>query len=409
MTGHSTTKFHIALWLGSIAIVIAIGLYSFPREYGHPGFWESLYSTLRLFVFEHDLPHFPKSWPLIAIYFIAPLITVSALGTAISYLFRMSPVLKTILMADHVVICGIGRTGKLLADTLNKKRVPVVGVDLGPPEEFDQWCHESKVPLIFGDFNSCSLLEKAGALKARSIIFASGNDLFNLEGALGLYEWMRTDKGPPKLIWAHIANEKLANTARRAIRTEGKVSIRFFDTYRIAAARMIAKYFNCDIRKGVSEVTILGFGKFGRDLVDMLINDLAGDENFSIKVIDIHDREKEVVSLAKESGFKDSVTFMQAAIQDIELIDKKDKAFFLCTDDDLGNLTGAMELASDINATHIYVRMAQWPLSAVVEHLGEDRGVHFININELMVQGIEDLPGIFQPATDADLKRMKKR
>jgi hypothetical protein len=39
--------------------------------------------------------------------------------------------------------------------------------------------------------------------------------------------------------------------------------------------------------------------------------------------------------------------------------------------------------------------MEHWPLSAVAENLGEDRGIFFININDLVSQGIEDLPGKF--------------
>ena len=69
------------LWIGSIALVLAIGLYDFPREYQGLGFWESLYSTLRLFVFERDLDPFPRSAPLVFIYFLAPLISLSVVGT----------------------------------------------------------------------------------------------------------------------------------------------------------------------------------------------------------------------------------------------------------------------------------------------------------------------------------------
>lgn len=407
MTKILKTKVHVALWMIAIATVVAIGLYYFPREYKGAGFWETLYFTLRLFVFEHDLPTFPKSRPLIFIYFLAPAITISALGTAISYLFRLSPALKTRWRSDHVVICGMGRTGKLFALALKEKGVPIVGVDLGSPDAFEEWRSQHRIPIIFGDFNSRPLLEKAGASRARSIVFASGVDLSNLEGALNAYEWLRTDEGPIRLIWAQITNEQLANTTRASVRTSGKVGIRFFDTYRIAALKTIAKYFNSDLRKGIREINILGFGKFGHDLLDVLVNDLHADENFDIRVIDIQDRETAVRSLTEELGVAERVTFKKAAIQDLTLVDKEEKAFFICTDDDLGNLTATMSLASSLNTTHIYVRMGHWPLSAVAENLGEDRGIFFININDLVSQGIEDLPGIFERADASHLKRMK--
>jgi hypothetical protein len=91
----------------------------------------------------------------------------------------------------------------------------------------------------------------------------------------------------------------------------------------------------------------------------------------------------------------------------MEMHDEPDKAFFLCTDDDLGNLTAAMMLACKADCNYIYVRMAHWPMSSVADHLGEDRGVTFVNINQMMTRGIETLPGIFAPPAEKDLKRLK--
>lgn len=396
----SWSKTKIGLWGGSFALVLASGIYFFPREYPDLGFWESLYATLRLFVFERDLDPFPRAAPLILIYFLAPLIALSAVGTAVSYLFRLSPAIRTRWMSDHVVVCGVGRTGKLLAETLRNSGVTAVGVDLGPPEQFDEWRTANRVPMVFGSFQSQPVLERAGARTARSVVFASGDDLANLEGAVGAYGWLRQETGSNRTIWAHIANERLVETARSAIRTSGTTDIRFFDTYYIAASRTIDGYFNRDIRAGVNEVTILGFGKFGRDLFEVLVKSIDGDDDFSIKVIDKRDRGPEVYKLAQELGVTGSVDFSRLDIHSLDLVHDDRKAFFLCTDDDLGNLTGAMMLAGRGDATHIYVRMTHWPIAAVADHLGEDRGVVFININDLVRDGIRDLPGIFEPITE---------
>ena len=121
-------KGKIALWLGSTGLILAIGIYFFPKEYGEKSFWETLYTTLRLFVFEHDETAFPKSWELILIYFLAPAVTISAVGTAISYFFRLTPAIKTRWLSDHIVICGMGRTGKLFTSTLKAKGLKVGSV-----------------------------------------------------------------------------------------------------------------------------------------------------------------------------------------------------------------------------------------------------------------------------------------
>jgi len=400
-------KIQIALWAGAIITVIVIGLFYLPRENQALGFWETLYFTLRLFIFEHDLPTFPQTWPLIFIYFLAPLITISAVGTAVSYLLRRTPSLKARWMSDHVVICGVGRTGKLFSAALMEKGVQVVGVDLRPPEDFEEWRDQHKVSMIYGDFNSRATLEKTGASKARAIIFTSGDDLTNLEGALHTYEWLQTNEGAIRLIWAQIVNDQLAEAARAAIRTSGKIGIRIFDTYRISALRVIANYFGSEIRKDIDQINILGFGKFGRDLLDVLVNDLRSDEKLNINVIDKHDLESDVRTMAEDLGVSERVTFNKADIQDLRLVEKTGNAFFICTDDDLGSLTTAMSLSRNACFMHIFVRMTHWPLSGISENLGEDCGVFFVNINELVMQGILDLPGIFEPAQASDLKRSK--
>jgi voltage-gated potassium channel Kch len=397
----SWSKTKAGLWIGSVTFVLAVGIHYFPREYPSLGFWESLYSTLRLFVFERDLDPFPRAAPLVFIYFLAPLIALSAVGTAVSYLFRLSPVIKTRWMSDHVVICGVGRTGRLLAETLHESGVAVVGVDLGPTEEFEEWCAESRVPVVFGSFQSRAVLKRVGAARARSVIFASGDDLANLEGVVGAYAWLQRDAGAKCIIWAHIADERLVDTARSTLRTSGAIEIRFFDTYHIAAAKTVEGYFNRRARSGVREVNILGFGKFGRDLFEVLVKSMDDEDDFSIKVIDKRDRGPEVYKLAQQLGVTGSVDFGQLDIHHLELVDDASKAFFLCTDDDLGNLTVAMMLAGEGDATHIYVRMTHWPIAAVADHLGEDRGVAFININDLVRTGIQDLPGVFEPLEEA--------
>ncbi|QTA80681.1 Regulator of K+ conductance N-terminal domain-containing protein [Desulfonema limicola] len=395
----------MTLWAVSVLIIFIIGMICFPLEYDDLSLLESFYYTLRLFILEHDVPKFPKSYFLIFIYFFAPLVSLSVLWTATMYLFRFSPLLKTRWQSNHIIVCGVGRTGKLLASTFKEKGISVVGIDSGKPESFDGWSGRQRIPMIYGDFLSWAVLKKAGASNARAIVFASGDDLLNLEGVVNAYGWLRTDRGDVRLLWAHISSEKLAQTARMALKTDGLVGIRFFDTYHIAAIKMIDQYFNYDMRKGVNEVTIMGFGKFGRDLTEVLIRGCQPDENFKIRIVDIKDRQKEIHELLRYTGVSRDIEFLKSNIQDLEMSDQEDKAFFLCTDDDIGNLATALMLTHNIKGTHVCVRMARWPMPAIEDHLKEKNGITFVNINDLVVEGVTDLPGIFEPAKESDLKR----
>ncbi len=405
MNGQNNITLKIVFYVASIAFVLVVGIRYFPIECPGLDFWGALYYSIRLFILEHDLAQFPQSPALVFIYFFAPLIAVSAVWSTVAYFIRSTPSLRIKWKADHVIVCGIAQMGKIIATTLKKSGVDVVGVDYGCPEDFEQWRAETKIPMIFGDFMSRPTLEKAGADRARAIIFASGDDLSNLEGVVSAYDWMRSKTGPIRLLWAHVASDKLADTARAALRTKGVLGIRIFDTYDIASRKTIAKYFHADIRKGITEIDILGFGKFGQDLLEVLVTDAQTDENWVIYVVDIQDRENEVVSISEELGVPAKVKFHRADIRDLKLNNRRDRAFFLCTDDDIGNLAVALMLTGRVHASHIYVRMAKWPIPAIEEHLQCRGGITFININDLVERGLKDLPGLFEPAKPADLKR----
>ena len=65
--------------------------------------------------------------------------------------------------------------------------------------------------------------------------------VYRPEAVLEIYEWLQTDSEPFRLIWVQITNEQLTDSCRVAVHTHGRIGIRFFDIYRIAAIRMTAK------------------------------------------------------------------------------------------------------------------------------------------------------------------------
>jgi Trk K+ transport system NAD-binding subunit len=402
-------RYQIGFWAGAISLVIGVGVIYFPQEFNDKSIWETLYYTLRLFIFEHDHAYFPTKIPLILIYFIAPLITLSGIGTAVSYLLSLSPFLKIRWMKDHVIVCGMGRTGRLFAEALKSQDISIVGVDLFSNSDIDEWRDRHSISILAGDFHSETLLKKAGVQRARSVVYASGDDLINLEGALSAYGMINKNLTRPRLIWAQITDEQMADTARFFLRTTDNVGIRIFDTYRIAAEKMVEKHFNPARRNGIREVDIMGFGKFGRDLTEVLIRKLNADNPLKIRVIDIRNCEPDVMALAAKLNYAEHVVFEQANIRDLPALYHKGKASFICTDDDLKNLTAAMSLARSYDTNHIYVRMSRWPLPAVSEHIGEKHGIRFVNISELVLEGIRGLAGVFRAAEAWDLKRTAPR
>ena len=384
-------------WTLSIGFVLVTGIFYFPLEVEGISFWGALYYSIRLFILEHDIPHFPTRAPLIFIYFFAPVVALSALGTAISYLYRFSPAYLFRLKKDHTIICGVGRIGKLVYTTLSEQNVSVVGVDREKPEHFTDFISKHKASLIFGDFLSIETLTRAGIGRAGNIVFASSDDLLNLEGAIGVYNKLtHKEHSHPLTIWVHIANDRLLQTTKEALQSTGTIKIRFFDTFNIAALKTVEKHFTPSERMGIDKITILGFGEFGHDLIKALIADAGPLEKWDIDVVDLHDRHKEVFNLAKDLNIVDRITFTQSDILDYELEQSNTRAVFLCTDDDIRNLSTALILTKNNKGACFYIRMDMWPLSAVKEHLGNGNRLRFVNINELVSEGIGDIKDRFK-------------
>jgi len=265
------------------------------------------------------------------------------------------------------------------------------------PEHFSDFISKHKASIIFGNFLSIETLTKAGIRKAGNIVFASSDDLLNLEGAIGVYnKLMQQEHATPLTIWVHIANDRLLQTTKSALKSSGTIKIRFFDTFNLAALKTIEKYFNASQRKNIDKITILGFGEFGHDLVKELIKSAEKNETWEIDIVDLRDRQKEVFNLAKELNITDRITFTKADILEYEIETSSTKAVFLCTDDDIRNLSTALMLTQHNKGAYFYIRMGMWPLSAVKEHLGNGNRLRFVNINELVSEGISDIKDRFK-------------
>jgi CPA2 family monovalent cation:H+ antiporter-2 len=82
---------------------------------------------------------------------------------------------------DHVIICGYGLNGRLSARVLRQAGTSYVILDMNP--ENVQRAASDGEPIFFGDASKREILEKAGAERARAIVYAI-SDPFALERAV---------------------------------------------------------------------------------------------------------------------------------------------------------------------------------------------------------------------------------
>jgi voltage-gated potassium channel len=84
-------------------------------------------------------------------------------------------------LEGHVVVCGFGRFGRVVADDLQRNGVPVVIIDLDPDREPELVA--LGLPYVIGSALSDEVLERAGIRRARAIVVGTASDADNVFSA----------------------------------------------------------------------------------------------------------------------------------------------------------------------------------------------------------------------------------
>jgi voltage-gated potassium channel len=158
---------------------------------------EALHATFALIFFEIVLDY-PDQWYLQAFFFIIPILGlvvvadgVLRFGTALvnkqtrgqEWQVAMASTYK-----DHVIICGIGRTGYRVILELLKFGRDIVAIESEENSRFMEKVKSLGIPVIIGDAKRSDNLVKANVAEADAIIPCTSNELTNLEIALDARE-----------------------------------------------------------------------------------------------------------------------------------------------------------------------------------------------------------------------------
>jgi CPA2 family monovalent cation:H+ antiporter-2 len=73
-------------------------------------------------------------------------------------------------LRDHVIICGYGLNGRMLAQALRRKSIPYLVLELDPAIVSRAMAEGESI--FFGDSTKADILEKAGVSRARALVFA---------------------------------------------------------------------------------------------------------------------------------------------------------------------------------------------------------------------------------------------
>jgi voltage-gated potassium channel len=93
-------------------------------------------------------------------------------------------------LRDHVIVCGYGRFGRVVADEIRKNDCPLVVIDSDPAREEE--LKRATVPYVIGSALDDDVLAQAGLDRARAIVVATPSDPDNVFITLSIREKSQT-------------------------------------------------------------------------------------------------------------------------------------------------------------------------------------------------------------------------
>ncbi len=171
-------------------IALVLGYIGFDRAFDRLGasrsFPDKLYLALQLFVLEsgRKVPSPPVSLEIARL--LAPLTALYAALGAFVGIFRgqLARLRARLFGRNHVLVCGLGRAGFLLAARCYEDGYPVLVIEGDDSNPSIQECRDRGLSVLVGDANDRSLLRAVGAHRGQYLFAVSGEDGTNIEIAL---------------------------------------------------------------------------------------------------------------------------------------------------------------------------------------------------------------------------------
>jgi hypothetical protein len=310
---------HDAQWwaIGALALVaLILGFVGF-RDYADAvgsstGFWDVFYLDLQLFVLESgalaDSSAIPASLQIAR--FLAPAVASVALLRAVAPLFRdQLQLLRFRIARDHIVICGLGRKGLLLARTLRDQGDRVVVVERDEDNQHIEAARLAGVPVLVGDATDTVTLRKAHVGQARLMVAVCSGDGTNAEVAVSAHR-LAQHRSRPLTCLVHVVDPDLCSLLRARYLTAPDTTpfrLDFFNTFELGAKALLVRhppFPDQDLTPPAPtpHILVIGIGRLGAGLiVQMARNWRAADHDPDhgprITAVDL-DADEKVRSLA---------------------------------------------------------------------------------------------------------------
>lgn len=411
-------------WSG-LLLVFLLGILSMYQLHyaGDPKRWmtlpETAYFSWGLFFGINNPIGFPRTgqgptwavWLAGMMFFAAPLMLAWTLiegGLRIARRFRQKLLGDSQVqlqgMRDHLVLCGLGKLGNLIADWVLKQNpdakggsIPLVVIERDAENPWLQPLRDRGVPILIGDQTQQDLLLRAGVERASRLIAVSGDDIANLDAA-----HIGRRLNPTLEVRCQVTDLQLQHLIEKA----SSMKIQTFSSYDIVAESLIKTMLQERVGDQPRPAFLLaGIGRFGRMMIKHLIQRYK-DRDLRLLVLD---RKGESLGRILRGTIQGAETFLPkdnviaADINDPyvwrEIRDREEMAravIVLCTDDDVSNINTALMIEQQIDRDILVVSRMFRDVSFMDRKQDRFRVAIF---NQLLQQGLSSILALSPPAS----------
>lgn len=383
-------------------LALALGFIGYSKYYVAAGqtasYWDVLYRTLQLSRGIFTTLSGPINPVLQVARFLAPAVAIYTILQALAgILHSQIQALRIRFIKDHIIICGLGRKGSLLADRHRALGERIIVIDSNENNTRIKHCEENGAIVLIGDATDPQLLYKAKAHKAKCIISVCSSDGVNAEVAVYARQIANMRKGRTLSCLVHVVDLQLWRLFREREIRMGRFDVfrlGFFNIYESGSRALLYEYppFNSlSGQESTPRIIVVGIGRLGESVVVNAArrwrdNYGAGGKRLSIIMIDKNSVRKKESLLLKYPQLDQVCELIPLEIDvnsnefdKAEFLSDSDKhcrinVIYVCLGNDSVALTAALKLhqRSLSHEIPIVVRMEQNDGLTMLLHESED-------------------------------------
>lgn len=261
------------LWL-SILLLGYVGFSKYFSVHNIPATsMDLIYATIQLVVLESGNITSPIPLEVEIARFVLPTLAAITAVTTLAIIFlEQARQVRLRFIRNHVVICGLGRMGSLLANSYIDRGDSVVVIELNDGNPLIEQVKARGAIVLLGTATDLIVLGQAGVERASSLIAVCGDDRVNAEIAIRAQQVVKTRRLKPLYCRMHIVDPQLYELlVNKELGGQDFSSIRLelFNVFDQGAKLLLQESppFNPDEEGPGTHILVVGMGKFGESLI----------------------------------------------------------------------------------------------------------------------------------------------